>query len=356
MKILYGVQGTGNGHIARARIMAKALAKRDDISVDFIFTGRDPHGYFDMEVFGDYRTFKGLTFITKNGSVQRWETFKQADITQFIKDVKSLELAKYNVLLNDFEPITAWAAKFKNLDSISISHQAAFKHAIPKRGESLIDKILMRTFAPCEINLGVHWYHFGFPIMPPFIDESCAKAKQGNKTLVYLPFECINEIETLLNQCPNTQFESFHPEVKQEHVVKNVHWRKLSKPNFRQSLLDSAGVIANGGFELSSECLQLGKKILLKPLKKQFEQSSNCATLTRMGYGLCMEELEAKTVRSWINEDSPEPIQFPNSPDVFIDWLLDENWLEVQPLCDALWRITTLPNSVKMSLDNKFGV
>jgi len=34
MKILYGVQGTGNGHISRARVMSKAL-KQQNIDVDF---------------------------------------------------------------------------------------------------------------------------------------------------------------------------------------------------------------------------------------------------------------------------------------------------------------------------------
>ena len=38
MKLLYGVQGTGNGHIARARIMAAALSQCSDIDVDFVFT------------------------------------------------------------------------------------------------------------------------------------------------------------------------------------------------------------------------------------------------------------------------------------------------------------------------------
>jgi len=36
MKILYGVQGTGNGHLTRARVMAKAC-KEKGIEVDWIF-------------------------------------------------------------------------------------------------------------------------------------------------------------------------------------------------------------------------------------------------------------------------------------------------------------------------------
>ena len=81
MRLLYGVQGTGNGHIARARIMAAALAERDDVSVDFVFTGRPPEKYFDMEIFGDYRTFTGLSFMTKGGRIDKWETVKNANVS-----------------------------------------------------------------------------------------------------------------------------------------------------------------------------------------------------------------------------------------------------------------------------------
>ncbi|WP_275451435.1 glycosyltransferase family protein, partial [Photobacterium sanctipauli] len=60
MKILYGVQGTGNGHISRAREMARALASQG-AEVDYLFSGRPADQYFDMEGFGDYQTRRGLT-------------------------------------------------------------------------------------------------------------------------------------------------------------------------------------------------------------------------------------------------------------------------------------------------------
>ena len=37
MRILYGVQGTGNGHISRARAMSKALAAYPDLKVTWLF-------------------------------------------------------------------------------------------------------------------------------------------------------------------------------------------------------------------------------------------------------------------------------------------------------------------------------
>ncbi len=48
MRILYGVQGTGNGHLSRARVVAKALAKHY-IQVDYFFSGRQPEQFFDMQ-------------------------------------------------------------------------------------------------------------------------------------------------------------------------------------------------------------------------------------------------------------------------------------------------------------------
>ena len=45
MKILYGVQGTGNGHVTRARIMAKAFAAKG-VEVDWVFSGRPREDFF----------------------------------------------------------------------------------------------------------------------------------------------------------------------------------------------------------------------------------------------------------------------------------------------------------------------
>lgn len=352
MKILYGVQGTGNGHIARARVMAKAFALRDNLNVDFVFTGRDPSKYFDMDVFGNYRTLQGLTFITENGAVNKWKTIKSACVRQFIMDIRNLEVDSYDLLINDFEPVTAWAARTGKLTSISVSHQAAFNHAIPKQGQTLFDRILMRVFAPCDINLGVHWYHFGFPILPPFIEEQFENAVAGHKILVYLPFENINDIKKMLKQLPEQRFICYHPEIENDLDDGNALWRMPSKSTFQQALYNCAGVIANGGFELSSECLQLGKKLLIKPLHGQYEQASNRITLEKMQRCMSMNCLDVIKVQQWLTIDSPEPICYPHSPNTFVDWILAENWESTQSLVDRLWLEAKLPVSVKSALDN----
>ncbi len=136
MKIFYGVQGTGNGHIARARAMCRAL-KNNGIEADFLFSGRDKEKYFSMEEFGSYQTRRGLTFATHNGKVSYLKTCLNNSILHFSREVKELDLRGYDLVLNDFEPVSAWAAKRQGIPSISISHQNAFRYSVPLKGGEL---------------------------------------------------------------------------------------------------------------------------------------------------------------------------------------------------------------------------
>ncbi len=110
MKILYGVQGTGNGHTTRARVMAKAFAKAG-VEVDYLFSGRSRDQYFDMQEFGSFQARQGLTFVTERGRVNGLKTLKNAKVCELIKDIRELNLKQYDLVMNDFEPVTAWAAK-----------------------------------------------------------------------------------------------------------------------------------------------------------------------------------------------------------------------------------------------------
>ena len=46
-----------------------------------------------------------------------------------------------------------------------------------------------------------------------------------------------------------------------------------------QAVRGCAGVVCNSGFELISECLQLGKTVLTRPVLGQMEQMSNAFAL-----------------------------------------------------------------------------
>ncbi|BDX08554.1 MJ1255/VC2487 family glycosyltransferase [Planctobacterium marinum] len=350
LKILYGVQGTGNGHTTRARVMAKAFSQRTDVKVDYLFSGRPREKYFDMEIFGDFQTRKGLTFVHSDGAVDQFKTVMQASPLQLIKDIRGLDLSGYDLVLNDFEPISAWASKLQKVPSISISHQASFGHDVPKAGQSFIDKLIMNSFAPTAMSLGVHWYHFGHSIMPPFIEDQISEVSPGSHYLVYLPFESLSDIDTLLESLSEYNFMCFHPDVETERDDGHVSWRKPSKAGFHKALHSCAGVIANGGFELSSECLQLGKKLLIKPLHGQFEQLSNAKTLDTLGLCRIMMRLDQERLEQWLDEPAGEAIEFPSDPSILIDWLVEKDWQNTESVVQKLWQQVKFPDRVQRKL------
>ncbi len=357
MRILYGIQGTGNGHITRARHMAQGLSQKDNMQVDYFFSGRQHSQYFDMAPFGQFQHARGLTFITDNGRIQHRKTLSQNNIFTFIRDVKSLIVKNYDLIINDFEPVTAWAAKFAGVPSLSVSHQAAFLHHVPKQEQSILDKAITKYFAPTDHSLGTHWYHFGYNIIPPFVADDflippSKNSSQGSDILVYLPFENTQSIREQLHTLSEYTFICYHPSVKQIEKDRNIHWHPLSTSQFKQSLLRSAGVISNCGFELSTECLSLGKPMLVKPLQRQYEQLSNAYTLKELGVCDVMHDLNAEEIDEWLQNKKGIQIDYPSDCSQFIDWIAEGNWSKSEGICQQLWQKVKFPEDVKKRLVN----
>ncbi|NVC92447.1 glycosyltransferase [Vibrio natriegens] len=345
MKILYGVQGTGNGHIARARAMSKAFGMRD-VQVDFLFSGRDPNKYFSMEAFGDYQTRRGFTFVTEKGSVNYAKTALNNNLIQFFKEVNQLDLSTYDLVINDFEPVTAWAARKQNKPCIGISHQNAFRYPVPLKGASWLDKSVIEHFAPSQHHLGLHWYHFDQPILPPIIHTLDSQENYDNFVLVYLPFESIEDIADLLFHFNQQSFICYHPDVIESEVIENIELRPLCHTKFQHHLHRCSGVIANGGFELPSEALSLGKKLLLKPLAGQFEQQSNVATLEDLGLAFSMDSLDISAVRHWLKEQQAESVKYPDVAQAIVHWVLQGAWDSQEELSRQLWEQVDFPSYV----------
>jgi uncharacterized protein (TIGR00661 family) len=320
MRIFYGVQGTGNGHITRARVMAKELHAAG-CDVTFQFTGRPADKYFDMDIFNGYQSRTGLTFNTEHGKVNYLKTARDAKPITFIKDVRSLDLSGFDLVISDFEPVTAWAAKNQKKKVLGIGHQYAFNHKIPREGSDPIADQVMKYFAPADVGVGLHWHHFGQAILPPIIDTpETPKNIIKNKIIVYLPFEDQNEVIRLLSPFINFEFHIYSPEVvpsKFDHITCNP----LSRDGFQKDLYDCAGIISNAGFELASEALQLGKKILAKPLHAQMEQISNAAALQQLGYGHTMNDMDTAVIEHWLHDNNAVHITYPNIAKVLVQWI-----------------------------------
>ena len=123
----------------------------------------------------------------------------------------------------------------------------------------------MRHFAPVRQSLGLHWFHFGQPLLPPIVDP-LEPVPDNQQILVYLPFEQTETIAALLSRFSTQSFICFHPEVR-----KRSESGATSALNLRPERVQAgAGRLSRGHQQCGIRaCLRgalLGKKLLVKPL------------------------------------------------------------------------------------------
>ncbi|VUD56564.1 hypothetical protein TDB9533_02220 [Thalassocella blandensis] len=349
MKILFGVQATGNGHITRARAL-NAQFKALGLEVDYLFSGREKSQFFDMEEFGNWRCCRGLSFHHEAGELKILKTLQSNSLRQLYKDIQTLDLSAYDVVLTDFEPITAWAAKRAGKTCIGIGHQYAFFNEVPKRGDSFLSSLIMRYFAPANIGLGLHWHHFNQPILPPIAEvHAQSEISDPNKIVVYLGFEASEDVISLLEPFDDYLFTYYGPFPEYESRG-HIQLKPLSRDGFKHDLATCGGVICNAGFELSSEAIQLGKKLLIKPLHGQMEQLSNAEALESLGLGMSMDNLDQNKVKYWLEAWKSKQVIYPNVAKSIAQWIHQKKWLEgdaaKMALVESLWSATEAPDVV----------
>lgn len=344
MKILYGVQGTGNGHLSRARAIAPHL-QAANIQVDYVFSGRPRDQYFEMEIFGNWRSFAGMTFVTANGKIQALATARCNSLWQLWKEIRDLDVSSYDLVITDFEPVTAWAAKRAGVPTLGIGHQYAFQHAVPTSGASPLSRMVMRHFAPATTSLGLHWHHFNQPILPPICDlDDYPSGSVANKILVYLGFENPEAVIPLLQRFPEYEFFYYGKFAAPEQLA-NVQLRPVSRNGFKRDLADCNGVICNAGFELTSEALHLGKRVLVKPLAGQMEQLSNALALTDLKLGRSMESLSADAIGDWLANARSPTCHYPDVAKAIVNWIEAGDFSRPQDLSQQLWQQTRLTSA-----------
>ena len=339
MRILYGVQATGQGHISRARAMAHALKQHPDVDVTWLFSGRPRERLFDMEPFGDFQHYAGLTFVTEAGQLRYRKTIMANRYWQFIRDVWQLDVKAYDLVVTDYEPVTAWAGKLRRQSVLGIGHQYAFGKNTPVEGRSLAQHAVMSLFAPVARGVGLHWSDFGANVLPPILDLPPTPTVAANDhILVYLPFEDQSTVTKWLNGFSEHRFIQYASTLPNDEQA-NVGRRTANIAGFKSDLASARGVVCNCGFELISECLHWRKPVLTRPLAKQMEQLSNGAALEALGYATVMRQIDNELAERWLAAPPIAPIlSFPNVSATLASWLADGAKTPVATLGEALWR------------------
>jgi len=344
MRILYGVQTTGRGHLVRSRAIIAALKERGH-EVDTLFSGPPVEPVWLDEFVGPWSRCEGLTHVSIDGRISYLASARRLRPLRFLRDVRRIDARDFDLVISDYEPITARAAKRARRKSLGISHLYAYAYPIPVAGRNPFNHAIMRRFAPVDVPLGLHWHHFGQPLLPPMIQADVpapATATSDGPVLVYLSFESLDAVVRVLSELGEPEFR-LYTTVEAPYRVANVEILPISRATFVADLAHATGVICNSGFSLISEALHLGKRVLTKPVHRQTEQESNAESLEQLGLATVCHRLDPGTIAAWLSSPVPEPMHYPDMLGPLLDWIEAKHWDNVQDLAGALWSRTRMP-------------
>lgn len=329
MKILYAIQGTGNGHLARALDVYPALCQYGD--VDILVSG--VQGDINLPFPIKYKLF-GLSFIFgKNGGVDKWETIKKLKLIKLLRDIYSLPIEQYDLVINDFEAISAWACKLHRKNCFSLSHQSAVLHPQSPKPEidDILGRLVLKYYAPITFHFGFHFKALNQNILTPIIRKQVREQANfdGGHYTVYLPSYDDNILVRELLEFKNTQWQVFSKHCKEAFTFKNIEVQPINNEGFIKSMASSTGVLCGAGFETPAEVLFLGKKLLAIPMKGQYEQQCNAAFLASMGIPI-IDSLNKKNrtiIANWINNDQPIKVNYSDNIHEVVATLMEFYWL-----------------------------
>jgi uncharacterized protein (TIGR00661 family) len=325
MKVLYAIQGTGNGHLSRAMEIVPLLKRKVDLEV--LVSGTQSSLPFTFNI--DHR-LNGLSFITgKKGGVDLLGTWNNTDTRKLHKEISSFPIQRYDLVITDFEPVSAWAAKFYNVPCVELSHQAAVlnKKSPRPNNADLIGRMILSKYCPAEHRYGFHFDSYDSTIYTPVIRKEVRETTPTNKGhyTVYLPAFGDEYLEGILRNYTGIRWEVFSKQVKTVHTRGNITFYPISSEGFLTSMSSSEGVLCGAGFETPAEALFLRKKLLVIPMKFQFEQQCNAEALRRMGVRVMqnLQESELHILNEWINRPEYAYVEYADHTELILEEILD---------------------------------
>jgi uncharacterized protein (TIGR00661 family) len=326
MKIFYAVQATGNGHISRAREIIPLLSKYGE--VDVFLSGNNYGLKNDLPV--AYRS-KGVSlhYDKSYGKVDLKKTLLSINIKKVIQEAFQLPVEKYNLIINDFECITSLACRFKKIPSIHFGHQASFSSNLVPRPEkkSAAGEFVLKHYAQSTMNIGLHFSPYDQQIFNPIIKNEIINADPRDKghITVYLGHIDDSIIEKQLTKISDFQFEVFSGKIKEPIKRANIQFYPVNQSLFNHSLINCKGIITGSGFETPAEALYMEKKIMVFPMKGQYEQQCNAAALKQFGVPILevWNDSFQNKFENWINGSNHHKLEISDSAEDIISRIFE---------------------------------
>ena len=106
----------------------------------------------------------------------------------------------------------------------------------------------------------------------------------------------------------------------------NVQIFPVNNQEFNNSLASCAGLLTGGGFEGPAEALFMQKKVMMIPMKGQYEQRCNALAASRLGVPVIngIDENFIAHINNWINDDKKVKVNFPDETAQIVDDMVNK--------------------------------
>ena len=314
MKVLYAIQGTGNGHISRARDIIPYL--QEFCLCDILISGTQCDVELGVPV--KYR-LRGLSFwFGMHGGVDLWRTLTKSNLLYLNREINQLRVEDYDLVINDFEPVSAWACRRKNVPCVSLSHQGALlSNKVPVPSEKdLIGSFILKNYSPSDIHFGFHFEAYDDFIFTPVIRKQVRECKidEQDYYTVYLPAYNDNHLLKVLSLFGDYNWHIFSKHATKSYQVGNMVINKITNNKFVEDMANSSGVLCGAGFETPAEALYMNKKLMVIPMKGQYEQQYNAVALEHMGVPVVrnLQPSQFEKISYWLETDEKVKVNFPD--------------------------------------------
>jgi uncharacterized protein (TIGR00661 family) len=300
LRILYGINTNGQGHINRARNLIKQF-QDDGHIVDILYSGYPPPKYA-LSLAKNIKLTNGVRIGYQNHLVNIPKTiYNSVNVAlNSFKTIKPLEglfrKKNYTVIITDQEPycsVIGWRSK---IPTIAIDHQHSIIHQYAySPNKKLIDK----GFGILGIQSNIMHKDIAFAIdyvnkptkvkdniLYPLIEKVDIpkenKFDEEDFILIYFNKSSLTNMVSHLKNFPNQRFKIYG--FNKKKTIQNMEFQETGRKTFIEDLMKTKGIMASAGFSLTWECIQLDKPMYLIPQKHQYEQYVNSWRLEKLNY------------------------------------------------------------------------
>lgn len=295
-RILYGVMGDARGHVTRALTVAQEMSGHE-----FLFLGGGrvhdlkDQGFAveDVPVPGTYYKNNEVDFAATLANALRVFATRSAVIRRVGDIIDSFDP---DLILTDYEYFTPRAARKKGRIVISLDHQHILTHcsfqAPPEEscGRVLTRLAVKSLYSHADLFLIISFFSLP-PINPqttyvlPAIIRNAVREftpTDGEDVVVYQTSATFSKLIPILEQMKHRILIYGLGALSSR---KNLVFKPFSTHDFIVDLASCRYAIVNGGHNVISEALFLGKPVFSFPIRQAYEQFINAYFLSQSGYG-----------------------------------------------------------------------